>query len=245
MRKRNFRQVLHVVERDLSRRRIMRRFNLLMFAAVTFMMYAPCLQGQGGITSFDPPDAGTGSFEGTFPQQITAAGTIVGYYRDSNFMNHGFVRSVQGQFTTIDVPGAGPQGTRAWGITQARVVGDYRDINRVSHGFVRGPDGTITTFDVPGAGSNRGQGTFPAAINAGGTISGNYLDADGVGHGFVRAGDGTITSFDPEGSAYTDRDTEGINSAGTIAVPYFDSNVVWHGAVRAADGTITIFDVPG
>jgi hypothetical protein len=102
----------------------MRRISLLMFAVIGGLLSAPWLQAQGEITSFDAPGAGTGSFQGTFPQQMTAAGRIVGYYRDNNGMNHGFVRSVQGQFTTIDVPGAGPRGTRAWGMTQARIVGE-------------------------------------------------------------------------------------------------------------------------
>jgi len=48
----------------------------------------------GRITKFDAPDAGTatGSYEGTVPLAINAAGEITGAYFDSNYVLHGFVR---------------------------------------------------------------------------------------------------------------------------------------------------------
>jgi hypothetical protein len=84
------------------------------------------------ITTFDAPGAGTGPSQGTLPQQITAAGTIVGNYVDSNFVTHAFVRTVQAEFATIDAPGA--LRTQALGMMQARVVADY-----TAHGFVAFP----------------------------------------------------------------------------------------------------------
>jgi hypothetical protein len=193
------------------------------------------------------------SGQGTFPQQNTAAGTIVGFYVDANNVSHGFVRDKDGTTTPIDVPGAGTgagQGTEAYGITQARITGIFTDAGGSFgggsgiHGFVLGPDHKFATFDAPGP--NQGTlVTFAGAINAAGTISGAYLDGNNVNHGFVRAANGTITSFDPPGSIHTDLNTLGINSAGTISVLYADANGVGHGAVRAADGTITPFDAPG
>src|SRR5579864_5566297 len=230
---------------SFPRRRIMRRISFLIFALLACLVSVQWVQAQGEITTFDAPGAGTGPAQGTQPEQITAAGTIVGYYIDGNNVDHGFVRSSHGKFVTFDMPGGGTgyhQGTKAFGITQSgRIVGFYIDANGVRHGYVRGPDGKFATFDALGAGTGSGQGTFAAAINAAGTISGQYVDANDVSHGFVRTVDGTITSFDPPGSAYTSADILAINSAGTIAVQYFDSNNVSHGAVRAADGTITTF----
>jgi hypothetical protein len=48
----------------------------------------------GRIIEFDAPDAGTaaGSYEGTVPLAINAAGEITGAYFDSNYVLHGFLR---------------------------------------------------------------------------------------------------------------------------------------------------------
>jgi len=48
----------------------------------------------GRFTYFDAPDAGTaaGSYEGTVPLAINAAGEITGAYFDSNYVLHGFLR---------------------------------------------------------------------------------------------------------------------------------------------------------
>src|SRR4029450_216007 len=65
----------------------------------------------GVITVFDAPGAGTGLDRGTFPynstQLINPNGVITGYYVDSAFVLHGFVRDENGAVTTFDAPGAG------------------------------------------------------------------------------------------------------------------------------------------
>src|SRR5438876_40694 len=208
----------------------MRRISFLMFVVFACFASAPWLQAQGEFTSFDAPGAGTGPGQGTGPNQMTAAGTIVGNYVDSNFVTHGFVRTAQGVFATIDVPGA--RRTQALGMTQAMVVGFYRDTNRVRQGYVLGPDGKFVTFGAPGAGTSPGQGTLAAAINAAGTVSGMYWDANYVTHGFVRAADGSFATFDPPGSAYVIADTLGINSAGTVVEQYVDANSVGQSSMR-------------
>src|ERR1700688_2717340 len=104
----------------------MRRMIFLMLVVLGCLVSAQWLRAQGEITTFNAPGAGTGSSQGTLPQQNTAAGTIVGYYRGGDNINHGFVRSAHGKFTTFDVPGGGTgfqQGTLALGITQSgRIV---------------------------------------------------------------------------------------------------------------------------
>jgi uncharacterized membrane protein len=78
---------------------------------------------------------------------------------------------------------------------------------------------TLTTYDATATDT----GTFPSAINLGGTVAGVYDDGAGQ-HGFLRAPDGTITTFDP-GLAPTPFCTTGstsivpsgaINSAGAV-----------------------------
>ena len=119
----------------------------------------------GTMTTFDPPGAGTGPFQGTLPLGINQEGTIEGFYVDASDSNHGFLRTSDGIITTFDVPGAGTgpfQGTSGQGINApGMVTGEYIDPSDVNHGFVRGKDGAITTFDVPGAGTGPGQGTIP------------------------------------------------------------------------------------
>jgi hypothetical protein len=76
----------------------------------------------GTMTTFDPPGAGTGPFQGTLPLGINQAGTIEGDYVDASDVNHGFLRTSDGTITTFDVPGAGTgpfQGTSAQGINAA------------------------------------------------------------------------------------------------------------------------------
>ena len=76
----------------------MRRISFLMFVVFACLVLAPWLHAQGEFIIFDAPRAGTGSGQGTLPQQITPAGTVVGNYVDSNFVTHGFVRTTKGEF---------------------------------------------------------------------------------------------------------------------------------------------------
>src|SRR5579871_2120027 len=74
---------------------------------------APVQQSNGQPTyiTFDAPGAGTGLDEGTVPYCINGLGVIAGYYFDSSRTAHGFIRDAAGNFTTVDVPGAGSAGT--------------------------------------------------------------------------------------------------------------------------------------
>jgi len=85
---------------------------------------------QGVITVFDAPGAGTGLNRGTFPfnspNLISPNGTITGYYVDSAFVNHGFVRDRNGAITTFNAPGAGTgvnQGTQPFAINDNGEIG--------------------------------------------------------------------------------------------------------------------------
>jgi hypothetical protein len=46
----------------------------------------------GEITVFDAPGAGTAFGQGTFANEISASGAITGYFLDSTFAMHGFIR---------------------------------------------------------------------------------------------------------------------------------------------------------
>jgi hypothetical protein len=97
----------------------------------------------GKITTFDAPDAGTQSYQGTgcfsdCPVSLNDWGAIAGIYIDENYVFHGYLRSPDGNIVTIDPVGSTgtlPYGINDWGV----VAGYYNDGNNVSHGFLRIP----------------------------------------------------------------------------------------------------------
>ncbi len=66
---------------------------------------------------------------------INGARQIVGDFHDADGKLHGYLRSSEGAFTTIDAPGA--TGTDAIGINGAgQIVGDFQDAGGKGHGYV-------------------------------------------------------------------------------------------------------------
>jgi hypothetical protein len=148
---------------------------------------------EGKLKTFDVPGAGIGSYQGTgcpgCALGLNQLGAIAGIYSDANSVNHGFLRSPDGKFTTFDAPGAGTgsyQGTGCpsdcpvslndWGA----ITGIYIDANFVYHGYLRSPEGKFATVDPLGS-----VFTFPDGINDFGAITGYYIDASNVYHGFL------------------------------------------------------------
>jgi hypothetical protein len=107
----------------------------------------------GKITTFEPPGAGTGFYQGTFWNQIAGLndwGAVTATYLDANNVYHGFLRSPDGKFTTFDAPGADTapcqgniyacHGTIPVSINDlGAITGFYIDSNYVYHGFLRIP----------------------------------------------------------------------------------------------------------
>lgn len=128
----------------------------------------------GTVIDFDPPGS-----QYTFVAAINPEGAITGSYQDVSLVNHGFLRSRGGTFTTFDAPNSIFQ-TNAGAINPAgAITGDYQEASAI-HGFLRAPDGTFTTIDPVDS-----VDTFPAAINPAGAITGSYDDASALGHGFL------------------------------------------------------------
>jgi hypothetical protein len=158
-----------------------------------FVQHSFVRNAEGKLETFDVPGAGTGSYQGTgcpgCDLGLNQLGAIAGIYSDANSVNHGFLRSRDGKFTTFDAPGAGtailqgtgcfadcPVGLNHWGA----ITGSYIDANYVQHGYLRSPGGRIVTVDPVGSTL-----TFPDGINDLGSITGYYQDANGVYHGFL------------------------------------------------------------
>lgn len=79
----------------------------------------------------------------TFPTAVAADETIAGYLNDGYDINRGFVRTLDGNVTVFDAPGAGTgnlQGTVVVGMNESGVIaGFYIDNSGLSHGFLRIP----------------------------------------------------------------------------------------------------------
>lgn len=146
--------------------------------------------GNGAMTTFEAPGAGTAPGQGTFAWSIGQGGIITAEVISADGVTHGFLRDKQGNFTNFDVPGAGTgpgQGTIGEGInTAGAVTGQYIDSQGANHGYIRDQKGNIVKFDAPTAGTGPGQGTIPCTLNPQGAIVGTYLDSNYVVHGFLR-----------------------------------------------------------
>jgi hypothetical protein len=213
------------------------------------------------IISFDAPGAGstadsfqgTGCFGCTFG--INVWGTVVGTTLDANNVNHGFLRSPSGKFTTLDVPeadttpntfrGTVAQNINDWGET----TGYYTDAAGVQHGFVRSPEGRYTSFDVPG---NAG-GPTPLNINDEGVVGGYAADANFLIHAFIREPNNAYSVFDGPGVCTDGGYPNGCYGTGVgpvslfgVALGHFtDSNLTQHDFIREPSGKIILVDVPG
>jgi len=165
-------------------------------------------------------------------------------------LSHGFLRSPDGTYTIIDVPGAGTgqgQGTGLQAINSSgAITGEWKDSSSVCHGYIRTKEGELTLFDVPGAGTQPNQGTRPYHMNDDGVIVGIYQDKDGAAHGFLRDPSGEIsTSFSKDTSRATPSTySAGINSAGAFVGSYSGMDNIVHGFVRFPDGEFTTIDYP-
>ena len=203
------------------------RFAACLLAICALSVFASAQKFR--ILTFDPPGA-TGSGSNT----INAAGVIAGGYSDAGGV-HGYIRAVDGSFTSFDIAGAISIYTS--GINSAEeIIGTYLTADWITHGFLRTPDGTVTTLYSP-----QSQDIYPTGINASGTIVGYFFD--GSTHSFLRTRAGNFKTFNVLDR--TDTTAMGINAAGATTGYYSDANGVGRGFLRSPRGIFTTFIVPG
>jgi uncharacterized membrane protein len=119
----------------------------------------------------------------TIPFYINASGTIAGEWdTDPATIGHGFVRTQNGAWISIDAPGAPPESTLAIGVNDhGQVLGFYLQNDGRLRTFIvdagdLAPAG-FTFIDLPPGGS-------PETLNNAGVFVGFYRDANGT-HGFI------------------------------------------------------------
>jgi hypothetical protein len=123
-----------------------------LYIDVNYVFHGYVRTPDGTIIDYDVPGAGTGTFQGTNAcwfivcyGSINPAGTITGFYVDTNNVFHGYLRNRDGNITTFDAPGAGTvgslgggQGTQPMTINaEGAITGFYTDSKNVVHGFLR------------------------------------------------------------------------------------------------------------
>ena len=192
------------------------------FVFVALFANAPeLLGGTFDFTQIDFPGASS-----TFVNSINNAGQIVGTYRDSADLAHGFLFS-GGVFTQFDFPGS-PE-TFANGINNAGAIVGWNGLASYKYAA-----GTFTTFNV--SGSIR---TIALGLNDQEDIVGGYIDSSNAGHGFLYQG-GVFSSIDVPGAL--DTSAYGVNNSLEIVG---QAPAVANGFLLIGGTISPIPDVPG
>jgi probable HAF family extracellular repeat protein len=192
------------------------------FSMVVLFAHAPqLLGGTFGFKQIDYPGASS-----TFVNSINNAGQVVGTYRDSADLAHGFLFS-GGVFTQLDFPGS-PE-TFANGINNAGAIVGWN--GSASYEYA---GGLFTTFNVPG--SIR---TIAIGLNDHGDVVGGYIDSSNAGHGFLYQG-GVFSSIDVPGAV--DTAAYGVNNSLEIVG---QASPVANGFLLVGGTISPIPDVPG
>ncbi len=97
---------------------------------------------------------------------------------------------------------------------------------------------TVNTYDA----SPTASGTFPTALNLGGTVAGDYIDPSTGFHGFIRTPAGAIVSFNPptDSPAAGTTIVFGLNNPGAVVGIYNQANTfVQTGFLRDGSGNFS------
>ncbi len=148
-------------------------------------------------------------------------------------------------FVSYQVPGAGPFGSSAFGISNSGVIlGNYdiNDGNSTIYGFIQ--QGNSFT-SVPGPAPFAGTAIDVYKMNSAGNIVGDYLDPANSSNtrGFQLGANGKYTLIDFPAAGVTITTARGINDAGTI-VGRWDNPTGTHGFFLS-NGVYSSYDVPG
>ena len=186
---------------------------------------------QAAFTFIDPPNS-----KATHPRAINSEGEIVGWYVDSSNKTHGFLRSVEGEYSQIDVPVEGARLTQALGINnRGDIVGTYTSSDGKRHGYLLGRDGEFSAFDPLNS-----VDTVARGINSKRDIVGFF---NFFSHGYLLTRHGNEIPIDVPFPGVLATNAQSINARGEIVGPFADAAGA-HGFVRSKKGDFTQVDVP-
>ena len=193
------------------------------------------------FTTIDPPGS-NGVF--TNPIDINDRGEIVGLYNSApDARRHGFLRSEDGEYTTIDFPGS--SATNADGINPRGDIVGHAFVNGRRHGYLRNRSGQFTQIDFPGA-----KATLALGISPRGDIVGMYClttppPCSGLGNRTARGfllSNGLFTTIQVPGALETHAFK--INGRGQIVGSYVGVEGRSH-LFLLSEGEFTTIDFPG
>ena len=210
-------------------------------------------RGFSGDTIVEYPGASA-----TYADFVSASGTVVGSYIDSDGIYHGYGRASDGRFGFFDILTASnieylfTHGINNVGIivVRAKTVGD------IPRTYV-GRFGQLHELQLPGSLSTEGYN-----INQDGSVVGHYTSADGKTHGFIARPtentDATVEDPPAVASANDDYTFETIDVPGVdfLAVTASSDFEDYAGYTKSADGekevaftlidgVFTTYDFPG
>lgn len=185
------------------------------------------------FSAHDNPDYDTMAYN------VNKAGTVVGFYYDSNYLAYGFLRHADGSYTDIIYPQA-PTGTYARAINDAGMVVGTGLIDGWMQGWIYDPStGGFQAIEVPGA-----KATQVSAIDKHNTVLGFATIFTGETTFYVTGftwKKGKFKLFQVPNALYTYPNT--LNSEGQIGGSYVDAGTyVEHTFVMDADGTVHVID---
>jgi hypothetical protein len=187
-----------------------------------------------GYLSFDAPQAGTGSSQGTFPSSINRQGWIGGTVVYSTGASHGFLREPNGLFIAVDPPNSAQSFVFAIN-DSGEAVGQFYGTG-ATYGFLRDAAGNYTQLAVTGADT-----TTATGVNNTGTVVGYEHDPAGY-HGFLWDATHGFTVFDVPGSQAGTTIVTAVNALGAVTGFYNGSSYYSHDFIRSRNGHFTTFE---
>jgi uncharacterized membrane protein len=186
--------------------------------------------GRLDFVSFDFPLAGVIDTEAT---AITPSGMIVGRYFTPDGHQHGFTLT-NGQFQSVDIPGAISVTDAAWVNARGNIVGGYNTAS-TSPAYVLSA-GVFMTIEYPGATVTAGWGISNAGDVVGTEFTNNFFAA----HGYLFR-HGKFSTIDVPNAQATW--PTGVIDARTIVGTYFGADSLFHGFLLQ-QGKFSAIDFP-
>jgi probable HAF family extracellular repeat protein len=191
-------------------------------------------QQNQGFTLVLPNAFTTENFPNSMMTQVVGinnTGTTDGFYVDNSGLTHGFFRTSNGQFTTVDYP----RPEIATSFNQLLSQNDYYEAAGYYSNSINNttPDipyvydeigGVFHVITIPGAVG----GAQATGINNSGTVCGFWIDANNVNHGYL-LNRGIFMTLDVPGSTFTQ--ALGLNNNGQVVGSFIDAGGQTHGFV--------------
>jgi hypothetical protein len=209
----------------------------------TIAGYHNFFQNQGFVLSL-PNSFTTENFPNSMMTQVIGInnnGTTSGFYVDQNNVTHGFYRTSNGTYTTVDFSGTAfnqllsqndhKQAAGYYSMSQNNTTPDFPYIYDEVGGI-------FEVITIPGAVG----GAQATGINNSGEVCGFFIDSNNVNHGWLLNA-GIFLQLDVPNSTFTQ--ALGLNNEGQVVGAWMDQGGLTHGFLyTVSTGQYTSLDDP-